>query len=81
MIIAAVVVVVLRLVVLHAPGGAEITINPSQVISLRTSREGDKDADLLTKAVECILATSDGKIISVVESCNTVRKLFEEAER
>jgi hypothetical protein len=81
MIIAATVAVLFRLVVLHAPGGAEITINPSQVISLRTSRESDRDADLLTKAVECILATSDGKIINVVESCNTVRKLFEEAER
>jgi hypothetical protein len=34
---------------------------------------------LLTKDVHCVVGLSDGKFVSVIEPCDLVRKLIEEA--
>jgi len=67
------------LVALHTPGGGTVEVNPNQVISMRTLRPGEAGDDLLTKKVECVIATSDGKIINVVEECDEVDRLFRKA--
>jgi hypothetical protein len=58
----------LRLVVLHNADGREIIINPAEVTTLQ--RHGGS-APMVNFA--------DGKFTTVIESCETVRKLSEDA--
>jgi len=79
MIIATTVAVLFRLVVLHARGG-EIHVNPNEVTHMRAHPPGEEHR-AFTEDVECMINLSDGKFVTVIETCETVRKLFEEAER
>lgn len=71
--------VTLYLLVLHAPGGHEIAINPSHINSMRAGEGGDKNI-LLTGTVLCVIAMNDGKLVNVVETCAEVRHLIDEVE-
>jgi hypothetical protein len=62
-------------VLLHAPGGAIIEINPLQVTSLRASEHKGN----FTDEARCLVNLVDGKHVAVVEDCNAVRKLIEES--
>jgi hypothetical protein len=67
---------VVGLVLLHGPNGHEILVNPATVTSMHSAIEG-KPNELLTDAVRCLINTSDGKFLSVIETCETVRELME----
>jgi hypothetical protein len=41
----------------------------------------DSQNKYLTGEAHCMISTSDGKFVSVVESCEQVRKLIEDAEK
>ena len=58
------------LVVLTAGDGRPIAVNPQQVVVVR----GPSQKDLLTRTVRCVLGTADGKFLSVIEDCDTVRR-------
>jgi hypothetical protein len=58
------------LLTLTAPDGQIVDINPSKIVSLR-EQQGNHHDD-----VHCIISTSDGKYIGVVETCQTVLKMF-----
>ena len=61
---------VLNLVELTGPEKQIITINPETVVTLRAPRnKGHLDND-----VKCIIHTSDGKFVSVIEECDVVRE-------
>ena len=62
------------IIVLHSLTGAEISLNPEQIVALR---DGEHTGQHLAKEVECVITTSDGKFISVVETCARVRELIE----
>jgi hypothetical protein len=66
----------LALVLLHAPQGHEIYINPDTVTTMR-SPPAEKNKHFTDEA-KCMLNTSDGKFIAVIESCDEVRKLFQQ---
>ena len=72
--------IVMRLLTLHAPGGQEINLNPVHINSMRAGEGGDKNV-LLTGAVHCVIAMSDGKLVNVTESCVQVRRAIEELEK
>jgi hypothetical protein len=63
------------LVLLHAPQGHDIYVNPDTVTTMRAAVPG-KANELVSDEVQCLLNTSDGKFISVVETCDQVRTLF-----
>jgi hypothetical protein len=65
------------LIVLHAAGGREVTINPRQVTSMQ-AKVGEKNK-LLTDDVNCVVGLTDGKFVSVVEPCAVVRRMLEES--
>jgi hypothetical protein len=68
-----------NLVVLHSAGGGyEIIVNPVEVTILRGPTEGRQN---LPKDAQCMVNFSDGKFVSVIEDCEMVRKLFEEATK
>lgn len=49
--------------------GQIILVNPDHIVSLRNPRGGfDED-------VNCLINTTDGKFITVVESCDHVNKM------
>lgn len=72
--------IVLQLLTLHAPGGQEINLNPVHINSMRAGEGGDKNV-LLTGAVHCVIAMTDGKLVNVTESCAEVRRQIDEVER
>ena len=66
------------LVILHAPGGKEVQINPDMVTSLR---RGEKDGSQhMTEEAHCFVNLADGKFVAVVEDCNEVRSRMEEVK-
>lgn len=62
------------LVLLHAPNGHEILLNPEAVASMHSAIEG-KPNEMITDEVGCVINTWDGKFVSVVESCTQVQEL------
>jgi len=73
----AVVLLTLRLIVLHAVDGREVSIAAEQVTSL-TAAKDDKPNALLAESVRCVVNLADGKFITVAEKCSVVRQLIEE---
>ena len=67
----------LGLVLLHGPSGSEIWVNPKTVTTMHTSRPGEANRHI-TQGARCLLNTTDGKFISVVETCDEVRLKFQE---
>lgn len=63
-------ILVLVLVMFHAPGGQIIWINPEAVTSTRVPRQGEHFAP----GIHCVINTSDGKFSLVLESCDEVRE-------
>lgn len=49
--------------------GQPIDINPETIVSLRPPRGG------FGEDVNCLIHTTDGKFITVVEACDAIRKL------
>jgi len=62
-----------HLVTLTGPNGQAIILNADQVVSMRTRRDDDHFA----KGVKCLIHTSDGKFVTVLEDCDTVREAFD----
>jgi hypothetical protein len=62
------------LVLLHSPTGSAIYVNPDTVTTMR-SPPAEKNKHFTDEA-KCLLNTSDGKFISVIESCDEVRESF-----
>jgi hypothetical protein len=63
---------VLNFIVVHAPGGAAIEINPSQIVLLRerTVQTGEH----ITKDANCQITFSDGKYITTIETCAEIKR-------
>jgi hypothetical protein len=72
-------VAMLHLVILHTVDGREVSVNPEQVTSLQTGVEGEKNK-VLVETVKCVVGLTNGKFISVVEHCDAVKKMLENAK-
>lgn len=66
-----------RLVVLHSVGQHEVLINPAQVTSMRPKLDDDDPNKLFTKEVQCMINLTDGRYVTVVETCDTARGLID----
>lgn len=58
--------------------GQEIDINPREVVSVREVRPSESQH--FDKKIKCIIHTTDGKFVAVVEDCVQVRKRLEESD-
>jgi hypothetical protein len=54
-----------------------IRINPSEVVTIRHPR-GDEQHHM-SERVKCLIHTTDGKFVSVVEECDVVKEKLERA--
>ena len=69
----------IEFIIVHAPGEHEaIHINPSQITHLHSSRTKNRE---MTEETECVIAMSDGRFVSSVESCSKIRDMLEELRR
>jgi hypothetical protein len=66
---------VLDLVTFTGPEGQLIPVNPAMVVTLRKPR-GEQHFD---PDVKCLIHTTDGKFVAVVEDCDTVREALRKA--
>lgn len=64
------------MLLLHAPNGAEVFVNPQMVVNLHARTE-EANRHVTDKA-QCVIAMADGKFLSVTETCDAVRKMIEE---
>jgi hypothetical protein len=69
--------VAIVLIVLHGVDMHEVMINPEQVTSLREARKAEHNKKLFTAEAKCMIGLTDGKFVTVVESCKAVRELVE----
>lgn len=63
---------------LHLPGGREVTIAVNEIVSMR---DGEHKGELVTPEVGCVINTEDSKFISVIESCQKVRDMIKDELR
>jgi hypothetical protein len=63
------------LIFLHGPDGREIDVNPDKITSLQARMGKNKN---IHDSVECIVNLSDGKFVSVVETCETISRKLQE---
>ncbi len=73
--LAAVTAIGLQFVLLHGVEGRLIMINPTHVTTLVSAPPGAKNK-LLVSGANCMLNMSDGKFITVAETCDQVAALF-----
>jgi len=69
----------LSMVLLHRPDGGQVAVSPSHVVSLHARAPTSAANKAVTAEARCILWLADGKILSVTEPCELVRRLLEEA--
>jgi hypothetical protein len=61
------------LIILHSATGVEIDLNEKLITNMRNPEPGHKN---FSKDVKCMINMSDGKFVSVRETCEEVRKLI-----
>jgi hypothetical protein len=66
--------------ILHVPGGDEVSINIKSINAMREGEGGDKNK-LLTGEVHCVIGMDNGKLVNVIETCAEVRRAIEELEK
>ena len=65
----------LQFVLLHGLEGRFIMINPTHVTMLVSAPPGQRNKQFVS-GVNCMLNMSDGKFVTVTESCDQVAALF-----
>jgi hypothetical protein len=64
--------IVIHLILLHGLHGHVLYINPDEVVAIRSPTQ----QSLLKEGVKCAIFTTDGKFVSVIETCNEVNRLI-----
>jgi len=72
---------VLSLVILHRVDGGEVAVSPSHITSMHDKSPGAARDKLITGEARCVVWLDDGKLLSVLESCQTVKQLMNESAR
>lgn len=66
-----------HLLALHGPDHQIILLNPLEVVTVRKPR-GEEGH--FAKGVQCLIHTTDAKVVAVLEDCATVRALIDEQQ-
>ena len=64
----------LVMVILHSATGVEIDVNTATITNMRSPEPGHKH---FTPDVRCLINMSDGKFITVKETCEEVRRVMD----
>lgn len=72
--------IVMYWLVLHAPGGHEVSVNVKRINSMHAG-EGGNENKLFTREVRCVISMDNGKLVNTIETCEQVRRAIEELEK
>jgi hypothetical protein len=64
-------------VALHTLDGRDVYINPALVTTVGEARDPDDPKKQLTGDVHCVVNLADGKFVTVIERCDSVRDRLE----
>jgi hypothetical protein len=64
----------LVMIILHSASGVEIDVNIATITNMRSPEPGNKN---FTPDVKCLINMSDGKFITVKETCEEVRRAMD----
>jgi hypothetical protein len=70
----------LAMVLLHRADGGVVAVVPSQITALHAKAPPPHTNKVSPPEAHCVLWLADGKILSVLEPCDTVRSLLETAK-
>jgi len=63
----------------HTIDGREVMINPKAIVTIGGPRSGESAGQqLLSDKATCMVTLVDGKFVTVVESCDTLRQRLDE---
>ena len=65
--------VIVAMVVLHSSTGVEINVNEKLITNMRNPEPGNKN---FSDSVKCQINMSDGKFVTVRETCEEVKRLI-----
>jgi len=71
----------MSLVILHRVDGGAVIVAPEHITSMHSKALGSARDKLITGEARCIVWLSDGKQLSVLEPCETVKQLMDENAR
>jgi len=69
----------LSLVILHRIDGGAVAVAPWHITSMHSRAPANPQNKLVTGEARCIVWLSDGKLLSVLEPCEDVKRLMDEA--
>jgi len=69
----------LAMILLHRADGGVVAVVPSHITALHAKAPPPHTNKLAVPEGRCVLWLADGKILSVLEPCDAVRRLLEEA--
>ena len=69
----------LAMVLLHRADGGEVRVFPSHVTSLHAKAPSSPANKVVVGEARCVLWLADGKVLAVLETCEVVRNLLEQA--
>jgi hypothetical protein len=71
---------VLSMIILHRVDGGEVTVYPSHITSLHAKPPPTGAPNrLVAHEARCVVWMDDGKLIAVLETCDVIKKLLDEA--
>jgi hypothetical protein len=65
------------LIVLHTLDNRPVRINPSQIVQVVQPKPEGTPNKQMHDAVSCVIRFTDGSYVSVIESCDDVRRIVE----
>ena len=68
------------LIVLHGPDGREVDVSVDEITSMNCRVPGAKN-QLMADGVNSVINLTDGRFVSVKESCQEIRDIIEERRR
>lgn len=63
----------LTLLILTGPDGRAVIVNSEHITSMHAAKP-DEPNQLMVEGVRCLINMSDGKFVSVVQTCDEVKK-------
>jgi hypothetical protein len=71
----------ITMVILHRVDGGEVVVIPSHITSLHSKAPSSAQNKLVTQEARCIVWLADGKLLSVLEPCDVVKRLIDEVAK
>ena len=65
-----------QMVTVHMLDGREVAINPKEITRMQTGRPDDDPARQFPAGINCVIWFTDGKYLSISETCAAVRELM-----